>query len=113
MESVRPLENSLEVKETVSLTKGQALQLIQKSQSGEFQFYASEIRVLSLEPGILPESYRFHDEEVRLQAECWVCEYEQRERLPNGTALGPWSAWEKRRGYVVVPEPKPFVIVEE
>ncbi len=98
----------------MSLTREQALQQIQGSQSGEFQFYASEIRVLSLEAGTLPEFYRFHDEQVRLQAECWVCEYEQRERLPNGTSsLGSWSAWEKRRCYVVIPEPEPFVIVEE
>jgi len=98
----------------MSLTREQALQQIQESQSGEFQFYASEVRVLSLEPGILPKFYRFHDEQVSLQAECWMCEYEQRERLPNeASSLGPWSAWEKRRGYVVVPEPNPFVIVEE
>ena len=97
----------------VSLTREQALQLIQESQSGESRFYASEIRVLSLEPGTLPEFYQFHDEEVQLQAVCWVCEYEQRERLSDGTSLGPWRKWEKRRGYVVIPEPNPFVIVEE
>jgi len=98
----------------MSLTREQALQLIQESQSGEFQFYASEIRVLSLEPGTLSEFHRFHDEQVSLQAECWVCEYEQRQRLPDKTSsLGSWSAWEKRRGYVVIPEPNPFVIVEE
>ena len=97
----------------MSLTREQAFQLIQESQSGEFQFYASEIRVISLELGTLPEPYRFHDEQVRLQAACWVCEYEQRERLPNdASSLGSWSAWEKRRGYVVAPEPDPFVIVE-
>ena len=97
----------------MELTREQVLQLIQESQSGEFPFYASEIRVLSLEPGILPELHRFHDEQISLQADCWVCEYEQRQRLPVGSSLGPWSAWEKRRGYVVVPEPHPFVVVEE
>ena len=97
----------------VPLTREQALQLIQESQSGESQFYASEIRVLSLEPGTLPAFYQFHDEEVRLQAECWVCEYEQRDKMSDGTSFGPWSEWEKQRGYVVVPEPNPFVIVEE
>lgn len=110
---VRPLENGQEVKVAMFLTREQALQLIQESQSGEFQFYASEIRVLSLEPGILPEPSRFHDEQVSLQAQCWVCEYEQRQRLPDGASLGPWGAWEKQRGYVVAPEPNPFVIVEE
>ncbi|HZO71038.1 MAG TPA: hypothetical protein VFB60_02480 [Ktedonobacteraceae bacterium] len=97
----------------MALTREQALQLIHESQSGTFPFYASEIRVLSLEPGILPEFHRFHDEQISLQAECWVCEYEHRQRLPDGTLLGPWSAWKKRRGYVVVPELHPFFIVEE
>ncbi len=95
------------------LTREQALQLIQESQSGESGFYASEIRVLSLEPGTLPAFYRFHDEQISLQADCWVCEYEQRQRLPDGSSLGPWSAWKKRHGYVVVPEPSPFFVVEE
>jgi hypothetical protein len=99
---------------TMLLAREQALQLIQESQSGEFEFYASEIRVLSLEPGTLSDFHRFHDEQVSLQAECWVCEYEYRDRTPDKTAsLGPWSAWKKRRGYVVVPEPNPFFIVEE
>ena len=97
----------------MALTREQALQLIQESQSSESAFYASEIRVLSLEPGTLPEFYRFHDEQISLQADCWVCEYEQRQRLPDGTSLGPWSAWKKRRGYMVVPEPNPFFVVEE
>lgn len=97
----------------MSLTREQALQLIHESQSGESAFYASEIRVLSLEPGTLPEFYRFHDEQISLQADCWVCEYEQRQRLPDGTERGPWSSWKTRRGYVVVPDPHPFFIVEE
>lgn len=97
----------------MALTRKQALQLIRESQSGEIPFYASEIRVLSLEPGILPELHRFHDEQISLQADCWVCEYEQRQRLPDGISLGPWSAWKKWRGYVVVPEPNPFFVVEE
>ena len=97
----------------MALTREQALQLIQESQSGESAFYASEIRVLSLEPGTLPEFHRFHDEQISLQADCWVCDYEHRQRLPDGTSLGPWSAWKKRRSYVVVPEPHPFVIVDK
>ena len=68
----------------MALTREQALQLIHESQSGESGFYASEIQVLSLEPGTLPAFYRFHDEQISLQADCWVCEYEQRQRLQTG-----------------------------
>lgn len=94
------------------LTKEQALQYIQENQSGESPHYVSEIRILLLEPGALPDFYCFHDEQVRLQQECWTCEYEQRDRHWNGSALDVWSEWEKLRCYVVIPEPNPFVVVE-
>lgn len=97
----------------MQITKEQALQFIQENQSGESPYYASEIRILSLESGTLPEFYRFHDEQVRLQTECWVCEYEQRDRHSNGSVWSVWGEWEKRRCYVVVPEPNPFVVVAE
>jgi hypothetical protein len=96
----------------MQVTREQALQLIQENQSGQTEHYSSEIHILSLEPGTLPEFHQFHDEDITLQAECWVCEYEHREIHPGRSSQKPWGPWEKRVCYVVVPEPNPFVIVD-
>ena len=97
----------------MQVTREQALQLIQKSQSCDTEYYSSEIRILSLELGTLPEFHQFYDEDIALQVECWICEYEHRETISNNSSLSKWGPWEKLVCYAVVPEPKPFVIVEE
>lgn len=94
-------------------TKEQALELIYENQSGEGAYYASEIRIVQLEFGTIPDQFRFHDEQVGLQVEGWICDYEHREKHANGPSAGKWSTWKKRRSYVVTPEPKPFVVVDE
>lgn len=99
--------------EAMSVTREQALALIQENQSGEAYHYASEIRIVQLEFGIIPDEFRFHDEQVGLQAEGWICDYEHREKHIYGPSAGEWSAWKMRRCYVVTPEPKPFVVVDE
>ena len=97
----------------MSVTREQALELIHENQSGEGFHYASEIRILQLEFGAIPDQFRFHDEQVGLQAEGWICDYEHREKHTNGPTAGRWRAWKMRRCYVVTPEPKPFVVVDE
>jgi hypothetical protein len=95
------------------VTREQAIALIQENQSGEGFGYASEIRIVRLEFGTIPEFFRFHDEQVSLQAEGWICDYEHRDRHEYGPSAGQWSAWKMRRCYVVTPEPTPFVVVDE
>jgi hypothetical protein len=96
----------------MSVTREQALELIHENQSGEGPYYASEIRIIQLEFGTISDHFRFHDEQVSLQAEGWICDYEYRDKHPHNPSRSEWSAWKKRRCYVVTPEPKPFVVVD-
>ena len=43
------------------VTREQALELIHENQSGEGFHYASEIRIVQLEFGTIPDQFRFHD----------------------------------------------------
>jgi hypothetical protein len=88
------------------VTKEQAAEQLMKERTFQSEYYASEIRIISIEEVILPESHRFHDETITWKHESWLCTYEQREKMHDR----PWSEWKTKECYVVEPEQGPHVI---
>lgn len=94
------------------ITREQAEAVVIRERSGANEFFAREVRIISLKPTKLSESPPANDcvelGDIEPEDNAWSCNFEYRDKNP-GSGKG-WGPWYSGHCYVVEAKPGPYVV---